>query len=59
MKTEQLLCWSVKTDTEHSKTSILNEEEGKGYVRSCGNYQSIKLLDHRLKEYSRKAFVRL
>jgi len=36
--------------------------KGKGDVRSCGNYKSIKLLDHTLKllkEYLRNAFVRL
>jgi len=27
MQTEQLLCWSGMTDTEHSKTSSLNKEE--------------------------------
>jgi len=27
MQTEQLLCWSGMTDTEHSKTSSSNEEE--------------------------------
>jgi len=27
MQTEQLLCWSGKTDTEHSTTSDLNKEE--------------------------------
>jgi len=27
MQTEQLLCWSGKTDTEHSSTSSSNEEE--------------------------------
>jgi len=27
MQTEQLLCWSSMTDTEHSKTSSSNEEE--------------------------------
>jgi len=26
MQTEQLLCWSGMTDTEHSKTSSSNEE---------------------------------
>jgi len=26
MQTEQLLCWSGMTDTEHSKTSNSNEE---------------------------------
>jgi len=27
MKTQQLLCWSGMTDTEHSKTSGSNEED--------------------------------
>jgi len=27
MQTEQLLCWSGMTDTEHSTTSSSNEEE--------------------------------
>jgi len=27
MQTEQLLCWSGMTDTEHSTTSGSNEEE--------------------------------
>jgi len=27
MQTEQLLCWSGTTDTEHSTTSASNEEE--------------------------------
>jgi len=27
IKTEQLLCWSGKTDTEHSTTSDSNEED--------------------------------
>jgi len=27
MQTEQLLCWSGMTDTEHSTTSGLNEED--------------------------------
>jgi len=27
MQTEQLLCWSGMTDTEHSTTFSLNEEE--------------------------------
>jgi len=29
MQTEQLLCWSGMTDTEHSRTSSSNEEEAK------------------------------
>jgi len=31
MQTEQLLCWSGMTDTEHSKTSSSNEEELSGF----------------------------
>jgi len=27
MQTEQLLCWSGMTDTEHSKTANSNEED--------------------------------
>jgi len=37
MQIEQLLCWSGMTDTEHSATSRLNEEE------ELTNYQHFKL----------------
>jgi len=32
MQTEQLLCWSGMTDTEHSKTSSSNDEEIRNQV---------------------------
>jgi len=39
MQIEQLLCWSGKTDTEHSTTSSSNEEDfisaDVKMIRSC------------------------
>jgi len=40
MQTEQLLCWSGMTDTEHT-TSGSNEEE-EGYLHTCSKMTSIR-----------------
>jgi len=37
MQTEQLLCWSGKTDTEHSATSSSNERRRSNIKRQLGS----------------------
>jgi len=44
MQTEQLLCWSGMTDTEHSTTSTSNEEEKNFNLQNNFTYQVQKQL---------------
>jgi len=43
MQTEQLLCWSGMTDTEHSKTSSSNKEE-EVHIRKIENTTIILII---------------
>jgi len=42
MQTEQLLCWSGMTDTEHSTTSSSNEEEEVNIVENIVYLQTFR-----------------
>jgi len=42
MQTEQLLCWSVMTDTEHSKTSSSNEEDISWRLSNANYFPSLQ-----------------